>query len=406
MAFSDIAYAGPAFQQGVQNLSGLIEQQRKAGREVAYDVAAHQKLLMEAQSRKEATELHGKQLEQMTRQGRITEAQVKEVEQKQKIRENMYSVREMVPEIADDPDALARHEKMAKGMGFRFERVGNDVFVQGGYVQDYAQMLGQRATLRQQENEEAFSRLTRKKLQLEEMVEKTKGKGEKGASDLEGIQKELGAVNKRISSTLMMRPEIAKEVAKQQTILEGQKVIEEIKQAGKEKFTQDQISSKENIAEKNRASRESEGQKNRASREKNVAARVAAPSKTPQSLIESLSKQVVEQGEESLTPNQRAALRLRTGADAKTVSAVENVLKNNINFTGADAETQASMMATTYQLRKNLLGDVQEESKITPRERKFLEDARKRPANKNVPEARLLEFFRETYGQAEEQKSH
>jgi hypothetical protein len=229
MAFSDIAYAGPAFQQGVQNLSGLIEQQRKVGKEVAYDVAAHQKLLMEAQSRKEATELHGKQLEQMTRQGRITEAQVKEVEQKQKIRENMYSVREMVPEIADDPDALARHEKMAKGMGFRFERVGNDVFVQGGYVQDYAQMLGQRATLRQQENEEAFSRLTRKKLQLEEMAEKTKGKGEKGASELEGIQKELGAVNKRISSTLMMRPEIAKEVVKQQTILEGKKAVEAVK---------------------------------------------------------------------------------------------------------------------------------------------------------------------------------
>jgi hypothetical protein len=421
MAFSDIAYAGPAFQEGVKNLSGLIEQQRKGGREAALDMAMSQRLLMEKQSHIEATQRHGETMKQLERAGRIQEVEAKRVEAKEKWGKSMSVVGVELPGLSKEKAAYLADQ--AEGAGFKIDRVDpedhrtwkfeNNAI---GHIQQQAKTNVEFMSTMNDLSDKELGQAYRQALDEHTKILE-KGDPEKIAASKKKIE-QISEQQRRIG-------EASKEIQKIRAETQSKKEIEAVKPrsvgagglavpdpgapegynviAPAVKPLSEGEKVRKETADKDRASRESEKEKDRKSREKNVATRAAAPSKTPQSLIESLSKQVVEQGEESLTPNQRAALRLRTGADAKTVSAVENVLKNNINFTGADAETQASMMATTYQLRKNLLGDVQEESKITPRERKFLEDARKRPANKNVPDAVLLEFVRENHPEA---KSH
>jgi hypothetical protein len=285
--------------------------------------------------------------------------------------------------------------------------------------------LGFQRTLEEQEHTRVSTQINDLLGQAAEMEKKDPMIAEKGNKQFNTLMENISALQGKQSKSVENIEEIKKrstekerligEIKMGPAIVAGQSRIRaaEIGKEKAESVIDTQTTSRETIAkettELKKALQEKELELKRLQEEgknKRAKEKAAAPSKTPQSLIESLSKQVAEQGEESLTTNQRAAWRLRTNADQKTVAGVEALLKNNPLFISSDAETQAGMMSTAYQLNKNLLKDVQGESKITPRERKWLDEARKRPANKNVPEARLLEFFRETYGQAEEQKSH
>jgi hypothetical protein len=366
MAFSDIAYAGPAFQEGVKNLSGLIEQQRKGGREAALDMAMSQRLLMEKQSHIEATQRHGETMKQLERAGRIQEVEAKRVEAKEKWGKSMSVVGVELPGLSKEKATYLADQ--AEGAGFKINRVDPEDHRTWTFENNAISHIQQQAKT----NVEFMSTMN-------DLSDKELGQAYRQALDEHTKLLEKGDPEKIAASTKKIKQisehqrrigEASKEIQKIRAETQSKKEIEAIKPrsvgagglavpdpeapegynvialAVKPLSEGDKV--RKETADKDRASRESEKEKDRKSREKNVATRAAAPSKTVPNIINVLKTKKAA-GEE-LT--EAEALILEQGENSKLLSNVYNNAAKATDWNFITEEEQKERLGLGVRLMK------------------------------------------------------